>query len=114
MRWYRLLTLICFAATLFGQAPTGEIAGTVYDVTRGALVNTVVTLTSASTGYRRTVSSNQNGSFNLPSLSPGSYELRAEASGFRTLIQEVIVKTGEATRVDLILQLGERLDTINV
>ncbi len=111
---YRLVALICFAGTLPAQAPTGEIAGTVYDVTRGALANTVLTVTSASTGYSRTLPSNQNGSFSVPSLIPGNYELRAEASGFRTLVQEVIVKTGEIARVDLILQLGERRDAVNV
>ena len=111
---YWLLAWFSFATALPGQAPTGEITGTVYDVTSGVLTNAALIVTSASTGYSRTLSSNQNGSYSVPSLMPGRYELRVQATGFRTLVREVVVRTGEIIRIDLNLQLGERRDTVTV
>src|ERR1051326_455077 len=79
-----LLTFLV-AIPLLGQAPTGEISGTVYDMTGGVLVHATVTVTNAGTGYGRTLSSNQDGRFTFPSLTPGPYELRVDTAGFREL-----------------------------
>ena len=44
--------------------------------------------------------------FLVAGLPPGSYEIRAEAKGFRTLAQTATIRTGDSTRVDLQLPVG--------
>jgi hypothetical protein len=117
MRLPRFLSValsVYIAATLCAQAPTGEIDGTLYDMTGAVLVNATVVLKSESTGYSRTASSNESGRYSFPSLIPGTYELQAQAPGFRTEVTRAVVQTGGITTVDVRLSLGDRQDTITV
>ena len=102
------------AAAMFGQAPTGDVAGTVHDATGGVLPNATVTVTNRGTGFARTLGTNRSGQYNASSLTAGRYELRVEAPGFRTLSRDVVVAAGEVTTADLQLQLGERTEIVNV
>jgi Carboxypeptidase regulatory-like domain/TonB-dependent Receptor Plug Domain len=96
------------------QAPTGEIAGGVYDVSGGAVPNAAITVRSAATGFDRAIRSNHAGRYSVASLAAGEYEMRADAPGFRSVAVKVLVATGAVTTVDLHLQLGEQKETITV
>ena len=37
---------------------------------------------------------------------PGSYTVKAAASGFRTLLENATVQVGQATTLDLVMQVG--------
>ncbi len=110
----RLMLALSVAAILRGQTPTGEIAGTLYDPSGAVIANATVTLTGQITGYSRTVSSNQTGSYSFPLLIAGAYELSAQATGFRTAVRQVSAVAGDVTTVDFTLPLGGRRDTITV
>src|SRR5438105_768695 len=101
-------------AAAIAQAPTGEIAGAVYDPSGAAVPNAVVTLRNAATGFDREVRSNQAGQYSLPSLASGVYEMHAEVPRFRAVAVKVVVATGAVTTVDFHLQLGETKETVNV
>ena len=48
-------------------------------------------------------------------LTPGTYTVRAEAKGFRTVEHSgVLVEVGQTVRVDLVVQPGEQTQTITV
>ena len=48
-------------------------------------------------------------------LTPGTYTVRAEAKGFRTVEHSgVLVEVGQSVRVDLVLQPGEQTQTVTV
>ena len=48
-------------------------------------------------------------------LTPGTYTVRAEAKGFRTVEHSgVLVEVGQNVRVDLVVQPGEQTQTITV
>ena len=48
-------------------------------------------------------------------LTPGTYTVRAEAKGFRTVEHSgVLVEVGQNLRVDLVVQPGEQTQTITV
>ena len=55
---------------------------------------------------QRSVTSGTDGMFLVAGLPPGSYDVRAEAKGFRTLVQTVTVRTGNSSRVELQLPIG--------
>ena len=82
-RWGTVLLLLPWAL-VFGQAPTGEIAGTIYDASGGAVPNAAITVKNAATSFDRALRSNQAGRYSVPSLAAGVYEMRVEAPGFRT------------------------------
>src|SRR5260370_17580594 len=76
-------SLFLLALSLFAQAPTGEITGTITDQSGAAIVGSTITLTNNATGAQRTVLSNDSGNFDIPALPPGSYSIRVESKGFR-------------------------------
>ncbi len=96
------------------QAPTGEVAGTVFDPSGGVLPGASITLRSAATDFTRATHSNPAGAYSFGSLTPGEYELRAEAAGFGAAVARVGVSTGAVTTADVRLQVGRRTDEITV
>jgi hypothetical protein len=114
----RLLGILALASVIIApspaQAPTGEIAGTVYDPSGGVVPNASITVKNAATSFDRQLISNQNGQFSVPSLAAGTYEMRVEAPGFHTLSVKAVVATGAVTTVDPHLQVGEQKDTVTV
>src|ERR1035437_6187513 len=113
-RYSGMLFLAVFTAALSAQAPTGEIAGTVYDASGGVVPNASIKVKNAATAFERALLSNQSGQFSVPSLGAGAYEMRVEAPGFRSYSVKAVVATGGVTTVDPRLQLGEQKDTVTV
>jgi hypothetical protein len=61
----------------------GALSGTITDNTGAVMPGVTVIVTRAGTAVARVVS-NQSGRFQVPNLAPGSYEITATLSGFRT------------------------------
>jgi hypothetical protein len=99
---------------MWAQAPTGEIAGTIFDSSGAAIAAAAVTLRSTATDFSRTASTGVAGDYRFPSLAPGVYELRAEAAAFRTVVTRVTAVTGAVITADLHLELGNRADEVTV
>src|SRR6059036_2229195 len=71
---------------VFGQNFSAAISGFVRD-TNGALIPGVtVTAKHTESGLIRTVTTNENGDYRMPSLPVGAYEVTAEIFGFNPLI----------------------------
>jgi hypothetical protein len=86
----------------------------VYDATGGIISGATITLTSAATGFCRSLRSNQAGHYDFASLAPGPYDLEAGAAGFQTVQLATVVSTGAVTTLDLRLHVGDRNETIRV
>ena len=86
-RW--LLLLACVSA--FSQANLGRITGTITDQTGGAMAGVTVTVTDTERGVTRTLTTDEAGAYNAPNLTPGTYTVRAEAKGFKTIQRENIL-----------------------
>src|SRR5271157_3492551 len=108
-----LLALLAGLAA-FAQAPTGIITGTITDESGAVIPNANITITNKDTSFARTVTANGDGLFNDPALPAGLYEVRAEVSGFKTLIREATVVIGSTTTVNIQMQLGGTKDIVNV
>ena len=104
---FRVTVLVPGLAILtFGQVPTGSLGGTVLDESEAMIPEANVDVTNQDTAFQRSVTSGKDGMFLVPGLPPGPYEVRAEANGFRTLIQTTTVRTGNSSRVELLLPIG--------
>lgn len=113
-----------FAAFLFAlltpstapaQAITGDVVGTVTDATGAVVPNAKLTIVNVGTQEKRHALSGGAGEFSFTTLQPGSYTLRAEATGFKTYTLTAFnLGAGDRTRVPVQLQLGEAAETVEV
>jgi hypothetical protein len=69
---------------VLAQSQTATLSGKVTDQTGAVIPQSTVTATGAD-GKQTTTSTNQEGSFQINGLAPGTYNLSAGASGFTTL-----------------------------
>lgn len=98
-----------------GQADTSSISGTITDSSGAVVPNVKVTIHNDATGSDRTITTNNAGSYTVTNLSPGTYTIRAEASGFQTAVQnQTHLDPNIGSRVDLTLRPGNTSTTVNV
>jgi hypothetical protein len=109
------LGALVLSVPAFAQVNLGRIGGTVSDQTGGAIVGATVTVTDVERGVTRTLTTDSAGSYAAPDLTPGSYTVRAEFKGFKSIDrQDVAVQVGQDVRIDLSLQPGEQTQTVTV
>ena len=105
---------LALALSVFAQAPSGVISGTVTDQSGGVIPNATVTITDKAAGAARSLTTNNAGLYSAPSLPAGDYEVRTEVPGFRTSVREVNVTAGNTTTVDVQMSLGQASDVVTV
>jgi hypothetical protein len=119
----RLLTTLCAAVLaltitsgqLRGQATEGSILGTVTDSSSAVIAGATVKITSVETGTERVQSTTAEGEFVVTNLSLGSYVVRVEAKGFKSVVHPPVTITVKARiRVDSTLEIGEVTQTVQV
>jgi hypothetical protein len=94
-RYGLLLVLVLGASAPLGaQTPTGTIAGAVTNQTGALLSKALVTITNRDTGATRVVETRDDGSFSVPSLLAGRYDVLVAAIGFQPVTTPVTVTTG--------------------
>lgn len=85
---------------------TATLKGTIFDP-QGLLVRGAgVTVKDPGTGWSRVVQTGADGVYRVPLLSPGTYQLEVEASGFTTFAARVSLSVGEMANYDVHLKLG--------
>ncbi len=93
---------------------TGEVRGQIADSTGAVISNASVTLRNVATGESRSQTSNDQGYFAFALLPIGTYEVRAEAAGFRTALTRVEVRSGEISSVRFAMEVGQVTETVTV
>jgi hypothetical protein len=106
--------VLALPGRLAAQTPTGTIAGTITDQVGAVLPNATVTITNKGTGASRIVQTGTDGTFSVPSLPAGAYDVLIEASGFQPIVSPAEVTTGATTTVKVGLELGTRTETVTV
>src|SRR5436190_413814 len=106
--------VLAIAARLTAQVPTGTITGTVSDHVAAVLAKATVTVTNKDTGASRVVQTGADGTFSVPSLPPGAYDVLIEAGGFQPTISPADVVTGATTTVRVTLQVSTKTEAVTV
>jgi hypothetical protein len=83
---------------------TGYIMGSSMSQNGTSLDSVTVNILNLETGLKRTIVSDENGSFRFPLLPPGKYDISAEKSGYQ-LVTEKNVVVGIAGKVNVNIQL---------
>ncbi len=91
---------------LFAQTDLGSITGTIRDSSDATVPNCRVEIKNTKTATTRTVTTDQNGYFDVPSLTVGTYSISATAAGFKHLVTTVDVTTN-GTVANLQLSVGD-------
>ena len=98
-----LLGSIALAQT----ASTGALTGVVTDNSGAVVPAAKVTVTNATTGEARTVTTQANGSYTFPLLLPGSYRVEFSITGFKQAVKSgLAINVTETTRLDVQLEVG--------
>ena len=110
-----VLALALFAVSVFGQALSGTVVGTVTDSAGAVVPGAKVILTNEGTRFTRTVETNQSGQYVAYSFPTGRITLTVEQAGFQKLIRSGVQLTAADTlTVDLQLQVGSVQETVQV
>ena len=88
-------------------ASTGALSGTLTDPSGAAIPNATVTAVDSGTGRSRTVTTGNNGAYELTLLPPGSYRVKFEAAGFKVAeAPSVVVNVTETAVLNQALTVG--------
>jgi hypothetical protein len=120
--------LFLCAGFAFAQETTGSIEGSVKDAAGAVVPNVTLTITTAKAtasgttttgtgaGFRRTISTNEDGFFRILQVPPGTYDVVTTASsGFgEARYENVTVAIGQSTQLDITVNPGSNVTTVDV
>ena len=111
------LLLVCalIAPAALSQAASGSLSGTVADPSGGAVPGAEIRVVNQATGREVTAISSDIGSFSVPNLLPGLYEVRVTMDGFKTFVaRDLKVNVGEDYSLTARLELGDLSEEVQV
>ena len=110
-----VLALILLCAPGQAQESRGTITGRVLDSTGAVVVGADVHAVSKETGATLNAKTNDAGSYTLPYVLPGAYNLSAEFAGFKkTGRADVSVRINDVLSIDFHLEIGNATETVEV
>lgn len=111
-----LVAVLMILACVCIQGQTmGSISGEVKDSTGAVIVGATVTLTNVGTNAARTTPTNESGVYAFPSINPGTYRIRVEATGFKSATNsDIEVQVQQSRRVDVAMEIGQVTEAIDV
>jgi hypothetical protein len=113
-RFVHCLVLLLVLAPGYAQT-LGEITGIVTDASGAVVAGAQVTATNTATGAAREATSNAAGVYSFPGLTPGVYDIRVTASGFKAAVQSGnTLNVQQVLRVDFSLAVGQVTESVEV
>src|ERR1700730_3305412 len=111
--------MVILAVSVLGyaqQSATATLRGIVMDPNGAVLPGARVIATQKETAIKRETTTNDEGSYMLSNLPPGSYEVKVEANGFKDKISAtpVALQVGQTVTLDTTLELGTLGETIDL
>ncbi|HEV2382654.1 MAG TPA: carboxypeptidase-like regulatory domain-containing protein [Terriglobia bacterium] len=109
------LSLLMNRPFAWGQVVGGTFSGTVTDPSGAILPSATVTVTNEGTNVSVSQPVTSAGIYTISNLAPGFYTLKAEATGFRVLLNtHVELSVGYTQRVDFKLEVGAVTQEVTV
>jgi hypothetical protein len=103
-----LVFVLLAAVSLSAQTFRGTILGTVTDPSGAVIAGAKVTAKNTGTGLERSTETSADGSYSLPELPIGTYNVTVTQTGFQTFVATgVTVDVSTGRRVDAAMKTGE-------
>ena len=110
-----LVALFAASSLASAQSQTGEIFGKATDQSGGVLPGVTVTLTSPVLLQPLTAVTSETGTYQFPRLDIGTYTVKFELTGFKTVVnQDIFVTVGFSAQVNAQLGVSTVQETITV
>ncbi len=110
-----LIAVVALVCASYAQTFRGTILGTVTDTSGAVVAKAKVTVRNTATGLERTTLTSADGSYAIPELPIGVYDVTITQTGFRASVaHNVEVSVASERRVDAQLNPGEVSQTIEV
>ena len=115
-----MLNRACLVALALGCLPLlgqtlGEITGTLTDASGALVAGGRVSITNVDTNASRSSTTTDAGVYAFPSLQPGTYNVRVEKQGFKSVASNnVEVQVQQTVRLDFTLTVGQVSESIEV
>lgn len=108
------IVLLC-NVSLRAQLTSGNIAGTVTDQSGAAVPNATVVAKNTATGVETSATSTSSGSYRIPNLLPGKYDLTTTGAGFtKGTVTGIAVQINSTVTTNIELSVGTSSTTVNV
>ena len=117
MTRFRLAVLVALASLVSPAAfaQQGSIIGTVVDETKAVLPGVAVTVTGPVLLQPLTAIASDTGTYQFPRLSIGTYSVKFELAGFKTIVREgILVTVGFSAQVNAQMGISAVQEIITV
>src|SRR6201986_4282138 len=111
------ILFLLFSLTSIARTQTVDttILGNVSDSSGAAIPGATVTVVSPSTGITKTTVTNAQGEFEVQYLTPGSYDVTLQASGFAKQTRSgIVIQIGQQQKVDFSLSISAQQESVVV
>lgn len=106
---------LLLGSVLFAQEYRGAFSGNVTDAQGASIPNAKIVITETQTGAKSSTVSGPTGKYTVPFLSLGTYDIEADAAGFKKFVQKgVPLSAGENPVIDIHLDVGPLNEEVTV
>src|SRR6185312_8507992 len=110
-----LAALFLLPSSALAQEVTASIVGTVVDPSGAAVNGATITAKDLDRGTVLTTTTNDAGAFNISSVPVGRYQVKVEAKGFQSVInQSLTVSLNQTARLNIQMRIGQTTETVEV
>ena len=121
MRWLMKLRILAVSLALLssgaavGQVLYGTLVGAATDPQQAAVVGATVTIKNNATGYTVETKTTNRGTYEIPNIPPGMYNIKIAATGFASFeAKDIRIEANNIARVDAPLVLGSVSEVVTV
>ena len=109
------VALLMFVLAISLSAQNASLSGTVTDPSGAVVPSAKITITNPGTGLVRTAVTSGTGTYSVPDIPPGRYDITVEANGFTTVkLADVTLTVGQTLTQNASLQPGQVSQTVQV